>query len=180
MWCAGMYALSGLRYITGRGSRLIWRFAQDRRRNGGIRFFAANLRDIFSLCLKYRLFGNGSILGKPKNKSAKMWRIFRRQKHTIFHHKPPSSNHEFTTKTPHKNTSFSRTPSKNARKTVKNRPRGRLKFFLHKSSEITADSNNPAHSTGRRNTAKGVAADIHTDSAAATAAVAAAHQLQAD
>src|ERR1700731_1516637 len=46
-----MCALRALHYITGRGSRLMWRFVQDRShgRNGGIRSFAAFPPNILNL-----------------------------------------------------------------------------------------------------------------------------------
>jgi hypothetical protein len=91
------------------------------------------------------------------------------KKSHLSHHVQPRIHHEFTTKTPPKNTRFSRTPIKKRPRNQQNWPGGRFRIFSKNSVIlITADSNIPAHNTDMDSSQ----AEVVEDSAAASAAVA--------
>jgi hypothetical protein len=74
----------------------------------------------------------GARLHEPQNKSQNVAHFSVFKNSALSDHTHHANHHKLTTKTPHFDTTFSPTPSKNARKTSKIRSHGRLKFFPQK------------------------------------------------
>jgi hypothetical protein len=111
----------------------------------------------------------------PKNRSAESGKFSSPNNSHLSHHVSARIHHEFTTKIPPENTGFSVTRIKKRPRNQQKLVRRALKIFFQKTRNFnTADSNKPAHSTGKDSSP----VEVVADNAAASAAVAVATAAQ--